>query len=453
MHARVVSLAQIEPADERAWRRLAARAIEPNPFYEPDFLLPACCRLRHGRHAGLMAVEEAGRFHAVLPVPWAALPAVPLPVVTSWRHLYGYLGTPLLAPEQPAEAARCLLTALRGRAAWPGVMVLELVGDDGPAAASLRDAAAWLGLTVQVHARAERAVFRADEESDGGLPANIRRERRAKARQWRRLCAEGGDPAVVDRSEDMAAAAEFLRVEASGWKGRAGTALASRRQDATFYREVAERFRASGRLRLYALEQGGATLAMQTSLCADHAVFDWKAAYDERFAGYGPGAQLQLRVLQLERGRGAGWIDSCADPSDGHQSRLVPGRRSIATLAIGPGGAAGHLVLSLAVALVELSGKLRGLSLRTLRYQLEGSARTLRRRRAGTVPRRRTGAPLPEQAVRPGDGRTAGSGDGQAAGSGDGQAARPGDGQAARPGDGRAARPDCQRGEERRGCE
>jgi CelD/BcsL family acetyltransferase involved in cellulose biosynthesis len=382
MHARVISVTEITPADERAWRRLAARAIEPNPFYEPDFLMPACRRLRHGRQAGLVVVEEAGHFHAVLPVPWAAWPAVPLPVVTSWRHLYGYLGTPLLAPEQPAQAARCLLTALRGRAAWPGVMVLELVGDDGPAAASLRDAAARLGLAVQVHAPAERAVFRADEESAGALPASIRRERRAKARQWRRMCAEGGNPAVVDRSADKAAAAEFLRVEASGWKGRAGTALASRAEDAAFYREVAERFRASGRLRLYALEQGGATLAMQTSLCADHAVFDWKAAYDERFAGYGPGAQLQLQVLELERGRGAGWIDSCADPSDGHQSRLVPGRRSIATLAIGPGGAAGHRMLPLAVALVELTGKLRGLSLRTLRYRLDGAAATLLRGRS-----------------------------------------------------------------------
>jgi len=395
MRARIISLARIKPADERAWRRLAARAIEPNPFYEPDFLLPACRRLRHGRQAGLVVVEEAGSFHAVLPVPWAAWPTGPLPVVTSWRHLYGYLGTPLLAPEHPAEAARCLLAALRRRAAWPRVMVLELVGHDGPAAAALHDAAARLDLAVQVHAPAERAVFRADEGSDGALPASIRRERRAKARQWRRLCAEGGDPAVVDRSQDMTAAAEFLRVEASGWKGRAGTALASRSQDAAFYREVAERFQASGRLRLYALEQGGATLAMQTSLWADHAVFDWKAAYDERFAGFGPGAQLQLRVLDLERGRGAGWIDSCADPSDGHQSRLVPGRRSIATLAIGPRGAAGQLVLALAVALVELSGKLRGLSLRTLRYRLEGSAGTLRHGLAETLPRRRTGTRVP----------------------------------------------------------
>ncbi len=387
MHARIIPLAQLNPADERAWRRLAARAIEPNPFYEPDFLLPACRRLRHGRQAGLVAVEEAGRFQAVLPVPWAAWPAVPLPVVTSWRHLYGYLGTPLLAPEQPAGAARCLLSALRGRASWPGVLVLELIGDGGPAAAALRAAAAGLGLTVRVHGRAERAVFRAAEDGGSGLPASVRRERRAKARQWQRLCAERGAPAVVDRSQDSAAAADFLRIEASGWKGRAGTALASRSQDAAFYREVAERFRASGRLRLYALEQGGATLAMQTSLCADHAVFDWKAAYDERFAGYGPGAQLQLRVVELERGRGAGWIDSCADPCDSHQSRLVSGRRSIATLAIGPGGPAGRLAIPLAVALVELSGKLRGLSLRTVRHRLAGSAR---------MPRtgdRRTGRP------------------------------------------------------------
>lgn len=373
MHARIIPIPDMSLSDEEAWRDLAARSAEPNPFYEADFLVPACRHLRHGKGVVLLVAEEAGRFHACLPLHHVKLPA-PLspPVIPSWRHLYGCLGTPLVAPERGVEALSCLLIALRGTGAWPRVVVLELFGDDGPVATYIRLAADALGLTVQPYASGERAVLKCQEaeEENNALPARVRRERRAKARQWRRLCADWGDPAVMDRAKDRDGSTDFLTIEASGWKGKAGTALASRAGDAAFYREVAARFGASGRLRLYTLEAGGKTLAMQTNLCAGRYMFDWKAGYDERFASYGPGAQLQLRVLDLVREDGVRWVDTCADASNDHQLRLCPDRRRIATLAIGKGGRMANQVLSLAVLAVEINGKLRGLSSRTLQYRL-----------------------------------------------------------------------------------
>lgn len=374
MRALTIPLHNLSPADEEAWRDLAARSIEPNPFYEADFLLPASRHLRKGKGVALLVAEEAGRFHACLPVHHVNL-ATPLspPVITPWRHLYGYLGTPLVASERGVEALSCLLATLRGAGVWPRIVVFELFGDDGPIAAYLRRAADELGLTVYVHASGERAVFRCQDEQAHVLPPSIRRERRTKARQWRRLCGDWGDPVVVDRAADGNCSAAFLAIEASGWKGKTGTALASRAGDAAFYREVTARFRASGRLRLYSLEVGKQTLAMQTNLCAGRCMFDWKVAYDERFAVYGPGAQLQLRVLDLAREDGLRWIDTCADVGNDHQLRICPDRRQIATLTIGKGGRMEGLIFRLAVLAVELNGKLRGLSPVTLRYRLESS--------------------------------------------------------------------------------
>jgi CelD/BcsL family acetyltransferase involved in cellulose biosynthesis len=257
-------------------------------------------------------------------------------------------------------------------------VVLELFGDDGPIASYIRRAAHELGLTLNVRASGERAVFRCQDEKAERLSASFKRERRVKARQWRRLCRELGDPSVVDRRGDTDSSMDFLAMEASGWKGKAGTALACRAGDAAFYREVTARFRAAGKLRMYSLEAGGRALAMQTNLCARDVLFGWKIAFDERFASYGPGAQLQLQTLDLARQDGVCWVDSCAGVGNDHHSRIFPHRRRIATLVIRGDGRMEHWVLTLAVLLVQANTKLRGLSAKTLRSKLAGAPRIVR---------------------------------------------------------------------------
>ena len=371
LHIRTISIPNLSRSDEYAWRDLAERSVEPNPFYEADFLVPASRHLRKGKKAVLVVAEGAGCFHACLPVSAVGLGmAISPPVITSWQHLYGYLGIPLVAPERAVEALSCILVTLRGRGLWPRVVAFELFGDDGPVAFYLRRAAADLGLVVHAHASGERAAFRCRGEKEGRRPASVRGEWRAKARQWRRLCNELGDPAVVDRAENTDGPPKFLTIEAAGWKGKAGTALACRPGDAAFYEEVTARFAASGRLRLYSLEVAGGTMAMQTSLRADSALFHWKTAYDERFASYGPGAQLEFRIFDLAQQEGTRWIDSCSDVGNKHELRLFPDRRRIATLIISRNGRMDSLLLTLAVLNVKMNAKLRGLSPRTLRHGL-----------------------------------------------------------------------------------
>jgi CelD/BcsL family acetyltransferase involved in cellulose biosynthesis len=347
------------PSDEAAWRDLATRAVEPNPFFELDFVAPASRHLKGGKHVALAVAEDGRRFYACLPVHRGIVPTrLPSPVISSWLHQYSFLGTPLVDPERGVDAMRSLLRAIRGRGVWPRIVVLGLFGDDGPVAVYLRRAADDLGLAVHVHASGERAIFDCDDRTAVVLTPQVKREQRAKARQWRRLCDELGEPTVVERAGDEGSPESFLAIEASGWKGRAGTALAARPSDAAFYREVSERFRAAGRLRLHSLEAGGNTLAMQTGFCVAGALFDWKVAYDERFARYSPGAQLQLRVLESARDDGVTWIDSCSDVTDEHQLRLSATRRRIATLVLTPDDRAARGALAAGVFLMKARRRL-----------------------------------------------------------------------------------------------
>jgi agmatine deiminase len=119
---------------------------------------------------------------------------------------------------------------------------------------------------------------------------------------------------------------------------------------------------------------------MQTNLCAGSALFDWKVAYDEDFARYGPGVQLQLRVLEQACQDGLSWIDSCSEVTDDHQLRLSPARRRIATLAIGREGRLARWALSFGVLLAKLRRQLAGFSVRTARYELSEASRVIARR-------------------------------------------------------------------------
>jgi CelD/BcsL family acetyltransferase involved in cellulose biosynthesis len=365
---RTISILDLSPADEAAWRDLGARSVEPNPFYEIDFVVPACRHLSGGNDVALVVAEDGGQFHACVPVKRVkVLAAVRPPVISSWLHLYSFLGTPLVDREGGVDAVAALLSALRRHAGWPGIVILRLFADDGPVAVYLRRAADELGLAVHTYESGERVVFHCHDEQTVTSAPKVHRERRAKARQWRRLCDEWGEPAVVDRADDPEGHAAFLALESAGWKGRAATALASRPSDAAFYREVTTRFRDSGRLCLYSLEAGGNTLAMQTNFRSGSALFDWKVAYDEQFARYSPGAQLQLQVLEAARRDGLSLIDSCADVADEHQQRLSAARRRIATLAIVGDGRLSRAALASAVLLVKTQRKLRALASRPRR--------------------------------------------------------------------------------------
>src|SRR5436305_120658 len=50
----------LTPSDVARWRDLAARSAEPNPFHEPELVLPAIAHLPHARVRLLVATDAAG---------------------------------------------------------------------------------------------------------------------------------------------------------------------------------------------------------------------------------------------------------------------------------------------------------------------------------------------------------------------------------------------------------
>ncbi len=335
MRARRASLNELTAADRTRWGALASVAVEPNPFFEPAFALPASEQLSEPG-VSLLVVEDDEGWRACLPVQRTRIARL-VPGLRTWRHLYCFLGTPLLHPEGTDEAARRLLeTALEAE----GRLVLEGFADGGRASLALRRAAERLGLATLEETAHERAML--VRRPDGDYLATMRSHRRRELnRLGRRMAAElGGELSVSDHTADRSARERFLELERSGWKGRGATALGSSPEHAELFRRVCHSFAEDGRLQLLALAVDDRTVAMKCNLYAGEGGFCFKIAYDEELARFSPGVQLEREGIgRFHEDRDERWQDSCADPQNEMINRLWPDRRRICTTLLSRRGA------------------------------------------------------------------------------------------------------------------
>lgn len=321
--------ATLSPGQRGRWQDLADDAVDPNPFHEPALLEPAARHLRP-RAMRLLVVERAGAWVACLPVQTGP---GGVGALIAWRHPYSFLSTPLLRRTAPVDAARALLEPLRARRA--ALASLPFVAA-GPAERALRTAIAELGLAVAWERRHHRPAL---QRRPGEVVALLSSKRRSELRRnGRRLEEQLGAPLTVrERSGDPDALQRFLALEAAGWKGERGTALASSDDGRRFFVEMATAFAAAGRLQLRSLEVGDQVVAMSCELIGGDALYGFKSAFDERFRARAPGAWLlHDTAMAFQRDERLRLFDSCSDGGNAFVDHLLPERRELVSLIAGP---------------------------------------------------------------------------------------------------------------------
>jgi hypothetical protein len=140
-------------------------------------------------------------------------------------------------------------------------------------------------------------------DTTGDFPS-YRRPRRAR---WRELERRGRklhrEHEVVSRllrspTDLERELEEGLGLEASGWKGAAGTAILSSPRTASFYRSVARAFQARGELRTSELRVDGRLVAFDLALLYRGRYLLLKTAYDESLRSLSPGLVLRRAVIE-----------------------------------------------------------------------------------------------------------------------------------------------------------
>jgi CelD/BcsL family acetyltransferase involved in cellulose biosynthesis len=325
--------ATADAAGLAAWRDLADRAAEPNPFFRPEFVLANVVE----RHvpARLLVVLDGSRWLACLPVQHRpASLRFPLPVLAAVTDEYSFCGTPLIDRDALDAAADGLLELMRAQRRAAAVMI-GVFETGGPVGAALAAAAERAGIRLSEHSSFERAGWRRSGQNHFPGPNFDRTDRKELRRRTRLMARElGGEPTVVDRTMDPEAWDEFLAMENSAWKAERGTALGSTSQDAAFFRRMCAGLSRSGQFELVSLVAGGRTVAMESHLIDGPVLFSFKIAHDPAYRRFSPGTLLKYRMIERLEGSSQDVGDSCAAPTNAHMNRLWPDRRVMRTILV-----------------------------------------------------------------------------------------------------------------------
>jgi CelD/BcsL family acetyltransferase involved in cellulose biosynthesis len=243
------------------------------------------------------------------------------------------------------------------------VVVANAIAAEGPIWAALQALAAEGRISLAPIVRWERSLLdrAAAPDAQAYLDALLSGSQRKSLRRKRRALEEMGalKLAVAETPDAVAAAFDvFCALEAAGWKGRDGTALAQDPEGLAYVREVMLAMAAETSAFVITLQLAGRAIAAGLFLRASGEAVFWKTTYDETLAKHSPGVIFDLMLTEwfyaqpwFER------LDAGHDDSVDPAGLIWKQRRRMANVVIdlAPGSPKGRLV----VAALRLRQRLR----------------------------------------------------------------------------------------------
>jgi len=360
------------PEIEHDWELLASQAVELNPSYEPWMLAPALDALGMTREVrvALMwyrnpATAKAPLLAGFLPFittrPWKGLP---VSAAENVNHIYYFSGVPLLHREHSRPALDAYFDWLRSPASDSSIVLFRGLPADGQFHQLLVDVLHSRSLVHTIERRYTRALYKYPADHREYIAAQFSGRTLKHLRRQKELLSEQGTLEVCHLTpEDNVTnwVDDFLRLEAAGWKGAAGTALGSMASHETFFRSVTGAAHGRQRLKMSGLSLDGRFIAARTAFRSGDGSHLFKIAYDEAYAKYSPGTLLELECMLAGGVSGEAWEDSCTSADNTVYKRLWRDRRTIEDVAISAGSAWGDFALSVVPCLRFVKSRLRGL--------------------------------------------------------------------------------------------
>lgn len=354
----------VEPAFVEAWTELGRTASEPNPFFEPWYLLPSLRYLDPVGLTELVTVERDGQLLGLVPIgrDWNYYRR-PIPNLRTWAHENCFLGAPLVAKGHERAFWRALLDwadRQSGAALFLHLVHLPL---NGPLHEALVQVVGEQGRAAGLVHREERAMLASELSAEDYLEASLSGKKRKELRRQFTRLAELGDLRFT--REDTCAGLgrwmdEFLALEHSGWKGSAGSALSSHFSTEAMFRDALAGAAKAARLERITLWLNDQPVAMLVNFLTAPGAFSYKTAFDERYSRFSPGVLLQRENLDLLNRPEIVWCDSCAAADHPMIDHLWRERRPVGRVSIAIGGTVRRALFAPLLAL-ELRGGPSGL--------------------------------------------------------------------------------------------
>lgn len=345
MHGTIESIFYVERRPLQAlapmaadWRALAARAIEPNVFYEPAFALAAAPAF--GSHLQVLLVwARPARLVGLFPctVEWRYGPRPR--VLGGWTHPFALLGTPLVDRDLCEGAIAAWFDHVAGDPRLPALAMLPKLAVEGPFVAALDRVLALRGAACAEFGRHRRAMLAPGSDRANYLAQSLGAKHRKELPRRRRRLTELGaltHETAANEASALPALDCFLALEAAGWKGKIGTAAAQRPELRDFFRTAIAGLAREGKARIDLIRLDGRPIAAAVALRSGDMMFGWKTAYDEAFAKFSPGCLLMLDLSEaVIADPTVAAMDFCAVANHPMIDHLWSGRRAIADRLLG----------------------------------------------------------------------------------------------------------------------
>ncbi len=203
-------------------------------------------------------------------------------------------------------------------------------------------------------------------------------KRRKELKRLRNRLSEQGDLETlsVGKAADATPFIDaFLNLEAAGWKGERGTALAKDPQRADATRKALNALHEAGKLRFWSMTLNGQTIASLFAFIDGKKASLGKIAYDESLGKYSPGVLLIIDATEdFFRNGTITEVDSSAIPGHPMIDRMWRDRIAMADVLVAPAN-----VSTLRFKAIVVAEKLRRTcraALKAIYYRLSGKSRS-----------------------------------------------------------------------------
>jgi len=245
------------------------------------------------RLLGIWALRRVRSLHSGF-APVIQAPLVPLYEVSS---------APVLDRERAGDVTTALVRAIVEAPELPKALKLPLLPMQGSVFAAIKSALAATGSTIATFERWQRPMLvpESGDDAERYLRRALGQGYKKRMQQHRQLEKAGALAHERHRGADAVAALEdFLALEAAGWKGRGGTALANLPRHGAYIHEIVGNFAAADAIRVDLLRLDGVPIAGGLLLDLAGQSHFLKIAYDETKARLSPGRALVIEMLRAD---------------------------------------------------------------------------------------------------------------------------------------------------------
>ena len=301
---------------EAEWNDAVDRAGLPHPFLRHEWIRTWWGCFGSGGRLHIIIVRAGGRIAAIAPLMAETVWMYGMPV-RRLRLLHND-HTPradFIVADVPDQSYLAIWTALRQAKVGWDVLQLGQLPQQSPTCQAIRALAEADGCALGVW-HSDSAPYLElkgtwDQYLDG-LTAKFRGNLRNRLSRLTRI----GEPVVEtldDSTAILAARDDAFRLEASGWKHAAGTAVAAEPDVHRFYSLLAERASASGWLRLLFLSVNGRRIGVAYGSRYANRLFLFKTGYDPEYAQYSPFKLLTYFAIRDAFREGLDEVDFLGD--------------------------------------------------------------------------------------------------------------------------------------------